>query len=317
MSLRFGSGSREREPNRTSAADPRREPPGVVRPRRPRRTRTGRAPRARGAGIILPGRGREVLVRAAPGSVNQPGRGITQWGRHRLAADSVEALRIVGAYGTVSVGDLTDTFGSVRRMRAAVLGLRQAGLMRVERFRRGQRLIEAATLTRSAKRLLERSVDPRDPSDEDAQSYRAGPARRSQVLHDIAVYRAAHREAKAIEAAGGSVARIRTDDDLQRMAWRRMERDRRAGASRKQAQAAAAAHLRLTIHGGRLIFPDLRIEYEPGSGNSGPGGREHLDVEVTTPDYREPALRAKSAAGFRVYALQPDGSLSSGTGPSR
>lgn len=317
MSRRFESGSREREANRSSPTEPRREPPGGLRPRRLRWARAGRAPCSREERNARPGRAREVLVRAAPGSVNQPGRGITQWGRHRLAADSVEALRIIGAYGTVSVGDLTDTFGSVRRMRAAVLDLRQAGLMRVERFRRGQRLVEAATLTRPAKRLLERFVDPRDAADEDAQSYRAGPARRSQVLHDIAVYRAARREAKAIEAASGRIARIRADDDLQRMAWRRMERDRRAGASRRQAQSAAAAHLRLTIHAGRLIFPDLRIEYEPASGNTGPAGREHLDVEVTTPDYREPALRAKSAAGFRVYALQPDGSLSSGTGPSR
>lgn len=267
--------------------------------------------------IPLPDRGRspqpspyaEPPARIRLGRVELAGRGTAQWGRHRLPADSVEALRLVGTFGTVDVGDLADMFRSARRLRGAVSELQQVGLLRVERFRRGRRVVDAATLTRAGKRLMERLVDPRQPGDEDAHTYRAGPARSTQVLHDTAVFRAARREARAIEAVGGRIRRIRTDQDLQRLAWRRFQSARRGGATRKNAQASVAESLHLSVYDGKLTFPDVRIEYDP----AGPDGTatigRFVDVEVATPDYRQRALRAKQAAGFRVYSMNSDGGL--------
>lgn len=265
----------------------------------------------------LPTRGRPLLpshyaeppVRIRLGRVELAGRGTAQWGQHRLPADSVEALRLVGTFGTVDVGDLADMFRSARRLSGAVSELQQVGLLRVERFRRGRRVVDAATLTRAGKRLMERLVDPRQPGDEDAHTYCAGPARGTQVLHDTAVFRAARREARMIEAVGGRIRRIRTDEDLQRLAWRRFQSARRGGATRENARAAVAESLHLSVYDGKLTFPDVRIEYEL----AGPGGTSRtgrfVDVEVATPDYREPALRAKQAAGFRVYSMNSDGGL--------
>ena len=255
------------------------------------------------------------LVRTRTGQSDRSCKGTAQWGRHRLAADSVEALRLVGAFGTVDAGDLAGTFRSARRLQQVVADLRRAGLLRVERFRRGRRVVDAASLTGAGKRLLERSVDPRERGDEGAQRYRTGPARRTQVLHDTAIFRAALREAKAIEALGGQVRRIRTGDDLQRLAWRRMESARRGGASRDDAQSAAAASLQLSLCDAKLTFPDVRIEYESQVPEPGSNGTGFVDVEVATPDYRESSLRAKTAAGFRIYTMNPDGSLRSDAPP--
>lgn len=251
---------------------------------------------------------------APPGRIERPGRGTAQWGRHRLAADSVEGLRTVGTFGTVDAKDLVGAFSSARRATAAVAELRKAGLLRVQRLRTGGRVVEAVTLTGAGKRLMERHVDPRQPDDEHAQLYRAGPVRRSQALHDTAVYRAVRLETRAIEARGGRVLRIRTEADLQRLAWRRIQGATAAGKPREDARVATATELGLALHDGRLAFPDARVEYtEAGSGQGVDRGL-HLDVEVVTRDYRGPALRAKVTAGFRIYSMDTAGAVRVGNG---
>ncbi len=250
----------------------------------------------------------ETLWEPRADRVERAGRGVARWGRHRLAADSVEALRAVGIYGAVEAGDLNGVFESGRRARRAVAELERAGLLRTERFRRGRLSLEVATLTQSGKRLMERSVDPREPGDGDAQAYHAGPARSAQVLHDIAVYRAGRKEAGAIRASGGRVLRVRTDEELQRIAKRIADRAKRDGAPAAEARAQAAAELDLAVVVGKLAFPDARIEYET-SPSAGSGGRGSIDVEVTTSHYRDSALRAKSDAGFQLYAMDADGQV--------
>ena len=163
-----------------------------------------------------------------------------------------------------------------------------------------------ASLTNRGRRLLERAVDPRDPGDLQAQRYRSGPARSAQVLHDAAVYRAARLEMDRIDSAGRRVVRIRTDGDLRRLAVNRVERARRAGAGAEEARARASSDLGLAVRDSGFVYPDVRIELDrPVSA----GGPAFVDVEVSTPDYRRPALEAKSAAGFRMYRIDADGML--------
>lgn len=100
--------------------------------------------------------------------------------------------------------------------------------------------------------------------------------------------------------------------DLQRLAWRRIERAVRAGKSRRDAKAAAAAELGLGLLAGKLAFPDARVEYGEAARTGGADRCLHRDLEVVTRDYREPALRAKQAAGFRMHSMEPDGSLRAG-----
>ena len=252
----------------------------------------------------------EILCDIPADYRNRAGRGVAVWGRHRLAADSVEALRTVGIFRVVRCEDLAGSFSSRQRARSALRDLETKGLLRIERFQRGRIRIETASLTQSGKRVLTNHVDPRDVDDDGAQAYRTGPACETQVLHDTAVYRAARFEIQAIVARGGRVLRVRTEADLQRLASRHFARTKRMGEGMENARAAAAAELGLAEHGGRLAFPDVRIEYrDPGTGE-GASGSAAVDVEVTTPDYRNSALRAKTASGFRLYSMAPDGSLS-------
>ncbi len=53
------------------------------------------------------------------------------------------------------------------------------------------------------------------------------------------------------------------------------------------------------------MLPDLRIEWET------PDGEErHIDLELATRNYRSAHIRAKAAAGFKVYVDSNSGPLS-------
>ena len=253
---------------------------------------------------------REALCDAAFGRRERAGRGVARWGRYRLAADSVEALRMIGIFRGADCDDLTEIFDSRARGRQVLNELEDSGLIAIERFQRGRVKLRAASLTRQGKRLLTQAIDPRETGDESAQAYRSGPAQDSQVLHDAAVFRAAQREMQALAARGCTVVRVRTEADLLRLATRSIDRAKRSGRDPHTARSAVAARLGLAEHDGQLTFPDVRLEYREAQRDELPR-TESVDVEVTTPDYRDAALRAKAAAGFRVYRMLPDGSLAS------
>ncbi len=282
-------------------------------PARERQERLGHG-HVEGGLLALPRlRRRETLCETVPFRVQRAGRGTARWGRYLLASDSVEALRTVGSFGAVEVTDLAALFETATRARRALRRLQRKALLRVETFRRGQRVLDVASLTNAGKRLMERVVDPREPGDERAQRYRAGPARSAQVLHDTAVYRAARREMEAIETQGGRILAVRTDSDLCRLALRRAGRAKRPGASSKDVKAEVVASLGLIVRDDRLVYPDIRIEYERPTASGAAADVGFVDVEVSTPDYRGPALQAKAAAGFRLYRMAADGGLCAGS----
>ena len=251
---------------------------------------------------------REVLRGTVGNGRRGRGRAMAQWGRFRLAADSVEALRTTGIFGTVELSDMTDLFESAGRAKRSVQELERDNLLRVERFQRGRRRIEAVTLTSPGRRLLERCIDPREKGNEEAQAYLSGCARSAQVLHDTAVYRAARCEMRRISAEGGVIRRIRTERQLRRIALCRVDAAKRKGEECCKARAAAAAELRLTVADGKLSFPDVRIEWERPAARGSES--DFADIEVTTADYRERSLSAKSAAGYQIYEMAADGRVS-------
>ena len=233
--------------------------------------------------------------------------GVARWGRHRLAADSVRALRAIGAFGTVGHTDLKALYTSPGRATRSIRRLESAGLLQVERFRRGRLSFRGVTLTAKGVRLLVRSIDPRDAGDRHAQTYLRGPARPSQVLHDLAVYRAARQETGRIEASGRSVRRVVTERELQARASRVMHAARTAGADGPQSRAAAAKKVGLKVVDGKLAFPDVRLETVPRDNGEGRPGS--VDIELVTRNYRQASLRAKGTAGFTVYRVDDRGTV--------
>ena len=272
-------------PRELHVADRNRRDPGPPAPRLPRR---------------------EVLCDVAPFQVRRAGRGKARWGRHWLASDGVEALRTVGSFGSIECADLEGLFENTARARLVLRQLRAKRLLRIESFRRGARVLDVASLTKAGKRLLDRHVDPRDRGDDRAQRYRASAARSAQVLHDVAVFRAARIEMDSIETRGGRVLAIRTDADLRRMAIRRAARP-----GPVPAKAEIAAALGLTVRNGSVVYPDVRIEYEVPTADDREAAIAYVDVEVATRDYRKASLRAKADAGFRIYEMASDGTVHS------
>ncbi|MDE2921401.1 MAG: hypothetical protein OXR83_00820, partial [Acidobacteriota bacterium] len=63
----------------------------------------------------------------------------------------------------------------------------------------------------------------------------------------------------------------------------------------------AARELGLPVDdAGRVLYPDAQIEYADAGGRTG-----RVNVEAVSGDYREPAVRAKAAAGFAMHANGP------------
>src|SRR5580704_3298256 len=60
----------------------------------------------------------------------------------------------------------------------------------------------------------------------------------------------------------------------------------------------------LHVHDGRIVFPDLRIEYETRDQEM-----DKVDLELATGDYKASQVRAKHSAGLKIYA--PDTAVGS------
>ena len=132
----------------------------------------------------------------------------------------------------------------------------------------------------------------------DGQRAFAGAVKAAEVGHDVAVYRAAALAEARIAAEGGRVTRVRIDAELRGVLAARGERARRRGgrAAAETERVRAAADLGLPVENGRVVVPDAQIEYEAA------GRTARCNVEVASEHYRGRAIRAKAAAGFRLYA---------------
>ena len=127
--------------------------------------------------------------------------------------------------------------------------------------------------------------------------------RSEQASHDTAVYRAAWKERQRLRKQGATVRRVRLDAELRSAVASASESARRKdGNGAADAERHRMAHeLGLAVDDdGKVLYPDAQIEYEDAEGRSG-----RVNVEVASGNYREPALRAKAAAGFAMHANGP------------
>ena len=111
--------------------------------------------------------------------------------------------------------------------------------------------------------------------------------------------RAGREECRKLDGEGATVRRIRCDSELKSAVAKAAEKARaRSGreAAERVKQGAAAA-LGVPVVDGKVIYPDLQIEYVDAEGR---GGR--INAEVATGHYRAKEIAAKLAAGFRMHA---------------
>ena len=214
------------------------------------------------------------------------------------------ALADIGVHGTVSYRDLSEARfgGHPYTTRRAVNAWIRDGIVE-ERTATGPKgnPFKVLSLTRKGvaevrKLAIERGMDP-------GQQIRFSRARPHEAAHDTAIYRACRKERERIEAHNATVLRIRLDTELKSAVARASEAMRR----KKGKRAADAERHRIARElglpadaTGRVLYPDAQIEYADAEGRSG-----RVNIEAVSGHYRERALRAKAAAGFRLHANGP------------
>ena len=213
-------------------------------------------------------------------------------------------LADIGVYGAVSYSDLAEAhFGGhpYTTGRAVNAWIRDGLVTETRATGPGGNPFKVLTLTRhgvaeARKRAAEHRMDP-------GQEMRFARTRPAEAAHDTAVYRACRKERQRLLAQGATVRRVRLGAELKSTIARASE-----GARKKDGKRAADAErhriaweLGLPVDAeGRVLYPDAQIEYTDAEGRTG-----RVNIEAVSGNYREPAVRAKAAAGFALHANGP------------
>lgn len=230
---------------------------------------------------------------------------------------SERALADVGIYCLVPFGELADAHfgGQHREARSAVNTWIREGLAREFAGKdEGGKPYALFTSTAKGASVL-RDLAAGQGIDPGQRFTYTLKIRREQVAHDSAVYRAARRERERLARDGARVRRIRLEREFRGTVSGRSEAARhRLGRRAAEAERhRAAAELDLPVDPeGRVLYPDLQIEYVDPAGRSG-----RVNVEVASDHYSVQHLGPRVAAGFRIHPTGPQaervlGSLRSG-----
>ena len=209
------------------------------------------------------------------------------------------ALADIGMYRNVSYRDLAESHfeGHPYTARRAVDQMIRDGHMR-EHQAKGPRggTYKVLTLTEAGARKA-RDYAVEQGFDKEQQTW-SGLVKRGELSHDTAVYRAARIEQRRLLQQGARIRRVRIDAEMKKQVARATE-TARATEGRAAADAArrkAAQDLELPIQKGRVVYPDVQIEYQDIEGRSG-----RVNVEVASEHYRPGAIASKARAGFQMH----------------
>jgi hypothetical protein len=222
--------------------------------------------------------------------------------RYQVSPKEAGTMYEIGRFRTVPLEDLAryQYGGRTHEMREDLASLRAQGLVQERsvwahaKAGRAQKFT-VAVLTKTGKEILEKTR-PQGA----AQKLFAGFVKPGEVRHDAAIYRMYQLEAERIRRARGGVSRIVLDYELKQKVYRPLAKAKALPPleyARRQAEIAAQNHLKVIR--GRILLPDLRIEYERSDGS-----RAHVDLELATEHYRGSHMRGKAEAGFKFYAPQ-------------
>jgi hypothetical protein len=221
--------------------------------------------------------------------------------RYQISTAELAALREIGRFRTVRVDDLARHFypGRTREMQEDLQSLRDQGLLQQRTActsGKGEN-IHVVVLTKPGKAIAE----SRGPIGSSQQMY-SGFVKPAEARHDAAIYPMYQAEAARIARDGGRVTRVVLDYELKRRVYSPLAKAKAKALppfeyARRQTEVASQNGLKVVR--GRILLPDLRIEYETQNGT-----RAHVDLELATHHYRGGHLRGKAEAGFKMYAPQ-------------
>jgi hypothetical protein len=226
----------------------------------------------------------------------------------RLRQEERQLLREAGRFRVVAVKDVAQTIygGDERAMRTDLDYLRNRGLISLDSVaprNDGHWLakprIELVTLTKEGERIARATADL--PSE---QRLYHGLVKPREAEHDSQIYRAYLKEAERIEKAGGSNLRVELDFELKSKVQKAIHAAQKADPNRgmDEIKREVAQQQELPYVRDKIEIPDARIRYDL---DQGPRAA-FSDIEVVTAAYRAGHMRAKTQAGFHMYASASD-----------
>lgn len=217
---------------------------------------------------------------------------------YSLRASEIQTLRDLGTFRAVDSEALAEIAygGNRERMEQDLRNLvRQSLITRRGVEGRDKERLEILTLTKAGRRFLARqTLMPH------GQPIYRGLVKAKEARHDATLYRLYHKAAREIERDGGKVRKIVLDYELKRRINRELARLRPNHPDPNKKIEIAQAH-GVRVVDGKVVIPDLQIEYENAEGQL-----SRINLELATKNYRPSQLQAKVQAGFTLYAPAQD-----------
>lgn len=220
-----------------------------------------------------------------------------QW-TYSLRPSEIQTLRELGTFRAVDSEALAEIAyaGNRDRMEQDLRNLiRQSLITRRSVEAPEKERLQVLALTKTGKRFLaKQKLMPQ------GQSIYHGLVKSKEARHDATLYRLFHKAARQIERDGGKVRKVALDYELKKQINKELAQ---LGADRhnpdKKNEIAQAHGVRVV--NGRVVVPDLQIEYENAEGQLA-----RVNLELATRHYRPGQLQAKAQAGFTLYAAAQD-----------
>ena len=233
-----------------------------------------------------------------PEALDSPRAHYTRDRTYFLRDSELETLTEVGTFRVIAARDLARAGygGDAERMEREIRRLKQQSLLAEKRLPLGQNnATRLFALTKRGARLVRKSG--RVP---DEQAIYHGFAKPREAKHDADLYRLYQAEVARIESTGGRATRVVLDYELKRNLNRDLAALDEEGRTAEALGQIAERH-GLSVVGGKIPVPDLRVEYDTSDME-----RQHVDLELATRNYRPRALGEKAKAGFSLYARRED-----------
>lgn len=217
---------------------------------------------------------------------------------YSLRASEIQTLRDLGTFRAVDSEALAEIAydRNHERMEQDLRNLiRQSLITRRGVGGRDKERLEILTLTKAGRRFLTRhKLMPH------GQPIYRGLVKPKEARHDAALYQLYHKAGRDIERDGGRVRSVALDYELKKQINKELARlGSDHSDSSKKIELAQAHGVRVVS--GKVVIPDLQIEYENAEGQLA-----RVNLELATKNYRPSQLQAKAQAGFTLYAPAQD-----------
>jgi hypothetical protein len=242
--------------------------------------------------------GRLTRNERVPEALDSPRALYTRDRTYFLRDSELETLAEVGTFRVIAARDLARAGydGDAERMEREIRRLKQQSLLAEKRLPLGSNnATRLFALTKRGARVVRKSG--RVP---DEHAIYHGFAKPREAKHDADLYRLYQAEVERIESTGGRAKRVVLDYELKRNLNRDLAALDEEGRTAEALEQIAERH-GLSVVGGKIPVPDLRVEYDTSDME-----RQHVDLELATRNYRPRALGEKAKAGFSLYARRED-----------